>query len=166
MKISNKPLIKWTGSKRFQAKAIVDLFPKKIDTYYECFLGGGSVLHELLNRIAEGKIQCNKIVCCDINKDLIDIFNIFLKDRKSLFDYYCTQRAELVRRSEFDEEHEKIFTREHVLKCQTLYYENREKYIICTVLDCYTTYSSEILLLERGLVSDYYVLQRTFYKKN
>lgn len=46
------------------------------------------------------------------------------------------------------------------------YTNDREKYIICTVLDCYTTYSSEILLLERGLVSDYYVLQRTFYKKN
>ncbi|WP_296864742.1 Dam family site-specific DNA-(adenine-N6)-methyltransferase [uncultured Methanobrevibacter sp.] len=126
--ISNAPLIKWSGSKRYQAKAIVDFFPKKINTYYECFLGGGSVLHELLNRIAKGKIQCEKIICCDINKDLIDIFNIFLKNRKSLFDYYCTQRAELVKRAEFDEEHEKIFTREHVKKCQTLYYENRDKY--------------------------------------
>lgn len=126
--LSNAPLIKWTGSKRYQAKAIVDYFPKKIDTYYECFLGGGSVLHELLNRIAEGKIQCQDIVCCDINKDLIDIFNIFLKDRKSLFDYYCTQREELVRRSDFDEEHEKIFTPEHVSNCQSLYYENRDKY--------------------------------------
>lgn len=126
--LSNAPLIKWTGSKRFQAKAIVDFFPKKIDTYYECFLGGGSVLHELLNRIAEGKIQCNKIVCCDVNSDLISIFNIFKNDRQSLFDYYCKQREELVRRAEFDEEKEKIFTREHVLKCQSLYYENRDKY--------------------------------------
>lgn len=128
VQISSAPLIKWSGSKRFQAKAIVDYFPKKIDTYYECFLGGGSVLHELLNRIAEGKIQCQNIVCCDLNKDLISIFNIFLKDRKSLFDYYCKQREELVRRSGFNEEHEKIFTREHVNNCQSLYYENRDKY--------------------------------------
>ena len=42
---------------------------------------------------------------------------------------------------------------------------DREKYIICTVYDCYTTYSSEILLLERGLVSDFHVLLRTFYEK-
>lgn len=128
VQISSAPFIKWTGSKRYQAKAIVDFFPKKIDTYYECFLGGGSVLHELLNRIAEGKIQCQDIVCCDVNKDLISIFNIFLNDRKSLFDYYCKQREELVRRSGFDEGHEKIFTRQHVLDCQTLYYENRDKY--------------------------------------
>lgn len=45
------------------------------------------------------------------------------------------------------------------------YTNDREKYIICTIYDCYTTYSSEILLLERGLVSDYRVLLRTFYEK-
>lgn len=127
-KISNAPLLKWTGSKRFQAKAIVDYFPKEINTYYECFLGGGSVLHELLNKIAEGKIKCKNIVCCDINKDLISIFNIFLNNRQSLFDYYCEQRKELVKRSGFNEEIEKEFTREHTKNCQTLYYENREKY--------------------------------------
>lgn len=43
--------------------------------------------------------------------------------------------------------------------------DDREKYIICTILDCYTTYSSEIILLERGLVSDYCILLRTFYEK-
>lgn len=45
------------------------------------------------------------------------------------------------------------------------YTNDREKYIICTIYDCYMTYSSEILLLERGLVSDYHVLLRTFYEK-
>ena len=43
--------------------------------------------------------------------------------------------------------------------------KDREKYIICTIYDCYMTYSAEILLLERGLVSDYNVLLRTFYEK-
>lgn len=43
--------------------------------------------------------------------------------------------------------------------------DNREKYIIGTLWDCYTTYSSEILLLERGLLTDYNVLLRTFYEK-
>jgi hypothetical protein len=41
-------LIKWTGSKRRQAKQIVAQFPRKIATYYEPFLGSGSVLYELL----------------------------------------------------------------------------------------------------------------------
>jgi len=34
-------LIKWTGSKRRQARQIVAKFPRKIATYYEPFLGGG-----------------------------------------------------------------------------------------------------------------------------
>jgi D12 class N6 adenine-specific DNA methyltransferase len=41
-------LIKWTGSKRRQAKQIVAQFPRKIATYYEPFLGSGSVIYELL----------------------------------------------------------------------------------------------------------------------
>ena len=38
------PFIKWTGSKRKQASYIVSCFPKKIDIYYEGFVGGGSVI--------------------------------------------------------------------------------------------------------------------------
>ena len=45
------------------------------------------------------------------------------------------------------------------------YSNDREKYIIGTFYDCYATYSSEILLLERGLISDYCILLRTFYEK-
>lgn len=42
---------------------------------------------------------------------------------------------------------------------------DREKYIITTLYDCYATFSSEILLLERGLASDYCILLRSFYEK-
>ncbi|QDU82790.1 DNA adenine methylase [Polystyrenella longa] len=41
-------LIKWTGSKRLQAKQIVKRFPRTNGTYFEPFVGGGSVLYELL----------------------------------------------------------------------------------------------------------------------
>lgn len=75
------PIIKWTGSKRFQASEIVDRFPKEIDTYYECFVGGGSVLGELTERLILGNsIKVNKIVCIDINDDLIEIWKLVKND--------------------------------------------------------------------------------------
>lgn len=43
--------------------------------------------------------------------------------------------------------------------------DDREKYIIATLWECYSTYSSELLLLERGLLTDFHVLLRTFYEK-
>ena len=126
MKISKSPFIKWTGSKRKQATYIVDQFPKEINTYYECFLGGGSVLHELLNRISTEEYKVNKIICSDLNRDLIDIFNIFKnKDtRKKLFDYYSNLHYQLIDRADIPNTPDPS---EQVKKCQTLYYEMRDK---------------------------------------
>ena len=45
-----EPVIKWSGSKRSQAKQIVSCMPKEIDTYYEPFVGGGAVLFDILNK--------------------------------------------------------------------------------------------------------------------
>lgn len=39
-----QPVIKWSGSKRSQCEDIISLFPKEINTYYEPFCGGASVL--------------------------------------------------------------------------------------------------------------------------
>lgn len=126
MKINKTPFIKWSGSKRKQAPEIVDKFPKEINTYYECFLGGGSVLHELLNRIYLGEIKCNKIICCDINKDLINIFNIFKnKDtRQELYYYYCKLYYKLVELADIDNTPDLY---EQTKKCQVLYYQMRDK---------------------------------------
>lgn len=41
-----RPVIKWSGSKRSQAPRIASLAPK-FETYYEPFVGGGSVMYEL-----------------------------------------------------------------------------------------------------------------------
>lgn len=65
------PVIKWSGSKRSQAEEILQHFPKEIDTYYEPFCGGCSVLRRLLS----SDIKVNHYVCSDINSDLISLWN-------------------------------------------------------------------------------------------
>lgn len=60
-----KPVIKWSGSKRSQATKIKAYFPKDFDTYYEPFLGGGSMLYT---------INPDKSICGDICKPLIDLW--------------------------------------------------------------------------------------------
>ena len=66
-----QPIVKWSGSKRSQAAAIVARMPKEIDTYYEPFCGGCSVLYRLLQAI---DIRVGKYVASDINKDLIELW--------------------------------------------------------------------------------------------
>ena len=122
------PFIKWSGSKRKQAPYIVSKFPKEINTYYECFLGGASVLHDLFNYIACSNISCKHIVCSDINKDLINVWNMFKNPdtRQKLYDGYCELHKALKRRGEYIEGTEP--NRTHITKCQTLYYEIRQQY--------------------------------------
>lgn len=127
-KISKTPFIKWTGSKRKQAPYIVSQFPKEIETYYECFIGGASVLHELLNEITLGNITCKHIVCSDINSDLIRIWNMLKdkNDREELYNFYCNLHKQLKERCNYIEGSD--VTREDVQKMQPLYYEMRQKY--------------------------------------
>ncbi len=127
IKPSTKPFIKWTGSKRSQAKAIVDKFPKEMNIYCECFVGGGSVLHELLNRIYEGEIKCQSIICSDLNWDLIEIWRMLIdkNKRKKLLEYYSELHYKLKARAGYISGD---VTKEHVKLCQGLYYEIRDKY--------------------------------------
>lgn len=80
-----QPVIKWSGSKRSQARDIVANFPKHIDIYYEPFCGGASVLRALL----ETDVTVNKYVCSDLNKDLINLWNTIKNDYKSVSEHYC-----------------------------------------------------------------------------
>ena len=65
-----QPVIKWSGSKRSQAENIVSFFPREIDTYYEPFCGGCSVLRAMF----ESDIKVNKYVCSDTNMTLISLW--------------------------------------------------------------------------------------------
>jgi DNA adenine methylase len=77
-------LIKWIGSKRIQSPYILQHFPTKIKTYYEPFLGGGSMLHALLI----SKIEVESYVVSDLNPDLINIWKLAQTKPIELADAY------------------------------------------------------------------------------
>lgn len=83
-----EPIIKWVGSKRFQSEEIIQYFPNYINTYYEPFCGGCSVIYQLLLSQKVYHTYMNRIVCSDINGDLIDLWNTIKNDPKGLFKEY------------------------------------------------------------------------------
>lgn len=81
-----QPVIKWSGSKRTQVDEIIKYFPKRINTYYEPFVGGASMLRKLME--CSDSIQVDKYVCSDLNKGLIDLWNIIKEEPSKVSSYY------------------------------------------------------------------------------
>lgn len=77
-------LIKWSGSKDSQADAIIEKIPNDIKTYYEPFLGGGSVFLKLLEQ--DNNIE--EFIVSDINSELIGIYRLIQYDPDKLLDAY------------------------------------------------------------------------------
>lgn len=100
-----QPIIKWSGSKRSQTEQILRYFPKEMDTYYEPFIGGGSVLYGVL----KNKL-CNQSVASDICKPLIDLWNMILLDSNTLIEYYS------------------LFWNKLQIYGQDIYYESRDRF--------------------------------------
>jgi DNA adenine methylase len=79
-------LLKWSGSKNSQAQQIISFFPKKINYYYEPFVGGGSVFLELL----ESNIQIENFILSDSNEELINVWRMIQKNPYFLIHTYKT----------------------------------------------------------------------------
>jgi len=82
----NDVLVKWTGSKRLQADQILSRFPKEIDTYYEPFLGGASILYASLVRKVAKKYRCS-----DLNQPLVGIWTMVRDEPEKLFEDYTVR---------------------------------------------------------------------------
>lgn len=77
-----KPVIKWSGSKRSQAETIKSFFPDTFDTYYEPFVGGGSMLYA---------IGPQRGVCGDICQPLIALWSEIRDHPQALAEAYSAR---------------------------------------------------------------------------
>ena len=68
-----QPVIKWSGSKRSQAEAIVSYIERDYGTYYEPFCGSCAVMARILSE-APGRFR--RYVASDLNADLISAYDL------------------------------------------------------------------------------------------
>lgn len=100
-----QPVIKWSGSKRSQAEKILSYFPKEIDTYYEPFCGGASILKALM----DSDITVKQYVASDINRDLINLFNEIKNNPNEVISHYATLWHLMNDGTDSDKEYKKRF---------------------------------------------------------
>lgn len=81
---SFQPCIKWSGSKRSQAKKILEYFPRQIETYYEPFCGGASVFRALV----DSDIKVKRFALSDSNPHLINLWQRIKTFPKMVSDRY------------------------------------------------------------------------------
>ncbi len=72
--------IKWAGGKKQLLEQFKPLFPKKIERYFEPFLGGGTVAFYLIKNHPEIK----KVYLSDINKELIITYQVIKENLNEL----------------------------------------------------------------------------------
>lgn len=101
------PVIKWSGSKRFQAPYIINEFPHEIDTYYEPFCGSCAVLKHLM---ASEQHKVNRYVCSDINQDLINVWNNIKNNPALTVAQYTYRWYELNKDDDDKRRHEYYYT--------------------------------------------------------
>lgn len=71
------PIVKWVGGKRQLIPELESRLPKKINTYFEPFFGGGALLFHL---------QPKSAVINDVNMGLISMYQIVKNESNSLID--------------------------------------------------------------------------------
>jgi DNA adenine methylase len=112
-KFETKPFVKWAGGKTQIIDKIKNFMPKKYNTYYEPFLGGGAVLFNLKPR---------KAVIADINIELIKSFKCFQD-----YDSYLKLIDKLI---EYEDKHSEEFYYELRAVDRQEGFENLDDYLV------------------------------------
>jgi DNA adenine methylase len=90
--------IKWPGGKASSLKQLLPYFPKKFNSYFEPFIGGGAVFFA---------VQPNKSEICDINTKLIKTYRVVRDSAKELAEL-LDEKNQLTGPAAFYDEREKF----------------------------------------------------------
>lgn len=127
-----KTFIKWTGNKTRHLKYIIPHIPREYDTYIEPFLGSGSMFL---------KLQPNKWIINDINRDNINMWESVMDDPESIiyiFEEFGKIFKPLSNRDKI------IYCKEIVSTIKNMNY-NIERAIIYTLMK-FCSYMGEIII--------------------
>ena len=117
-----KPFLKWVGGKTQLLDEILPLVPKNIENYNEIFLGGGSVLLNILQLQKENKIHIHKSInAYDINTHLINLYNVV----KNNFEEFYKKSSEIFKEYNSLENFKKI---ENTQSKEQMFYDTRNKF--------------------------------------
>ena len=87
------PVVKWVGGKRQLLDELIPLFPKRITSYCEPFLGGGAVLFHLQPKVAYvNDINSELINIYKVIRDHVDELIIALSEHKNEEDHFYSVR--------------------------------------------------------------------------
>lgn len=102
-----EPFLPWPGSKSKCAGEIVCEFPRHCGTYYEPFLGSGSIFFAMNGKLGFMKTEFQAAILSDINKNLINCWRAVRDDTervklmldrhlaKNSEEYYNTLRSQM-----------------------------------------------------------------------
>lgn len=110
-----KPFLKWVGGKKQIINIITSNIPNNINTYYEPFVGGGSVYLTLLSQIIRGERIIKKMIISDKNEVLINAYNCVKNTPKELI-------------SNLKKLDKKYKSKKNINMKEKLYYQIRDQY--------------------------------------
>jgi DNA adenine methylase len=143
-----KPLIRWAGGKSSIINKIMPEFPSEMNNYHEPFLGGGSVLLNLLTLSNNGMIKINGgIFAYDLNDALINVYKNIQSNKEGLYDEIIKIIAEFSQLSGDDsgEDPKKKATKKKSPR-ELYYYQMRSKYNVLTDDEKRTAFGSALFI--------------------
>ena len=67
------PFLKWAGGKTQLIPELVARTPRRIDTYFEPFLGGGAMFFAL---VSDPELAPRRAVLNDVNRELVTLYEV------------------------------------------------------------------------------------------